>query len=118
MRMRHRTPLRTCSAKPALSGAGADPGATVAPELRDKERTLWVELGRIQSDMSRTLASEDWSRARLDSLEALRKEVTRDYRASTEEISARSPMYGIVAGQRPPLTVQDVRARVLAPSGI
>lgn len=101
-----------------VSARGLDPGDAVAPALRERERRLAARLGAIQTELSRLAAQEAWDAAGIDSLERLHRETARQYRSALDEISARSPAYAALSGHRDPLTVGDVRRRVLAPGQV
>jgi CHAT domain-containing protein len=98
-----------------VSAGGLDPGEVAPAPLRERERRVAARLGTLQTEISRAAAAEEWDAARIDSLEGRLSEAGREYRALIEEISAGSPAYGALSGQREPLRADDVRGRVLQP---
>ena len=101
-----------------LAVAANDVGGAVSPELREKERRLSVRLGEAQSALSEAVSAESWEAALVDSLHRAAEEAGREYRNVLDEISARDPAWGDLAGRRAPLGLDEVRARVLLPDQV
>ncbi|MGH2571836.1 MAG: tetratricopeptide repeat protein, partial [bacterium] len=96
-----------------LAGAAGEVGGHVEPALRDEERRLSARLREAQTVLSEAVSAETWEDARVDSLERAVEEAGREYRAVLDEISARDPAWGALAGGRAPLRLDEVRTRVL-----
>ncbi len=96
----------------ALSGMRVVAG-TSAGHLQEQERELAARLAELQSALSRAASSETWNGASSDSLETLVARAGREHRELLDEIGARDPRFGALLGSRPPLSVAEVRTRVL-----
>lgn len=97
-----------------LSGSLPEPSPSVDSNLHEKETRLAAYLGTLQEEITRQVAEDTWDEARLDSLEGLRLETARAYREVIEEIAIRDPAYAALASPRPPLSVAEIRSRVLS----
>jgi CHAT domain-containing protein len=94
-----------------LSAGSAGPVLVADSTLRAREQRISAELARLQTELSRTVAQETWNAARADSLSAGIEEQAREYRAVLEE-------GGAAAGAAVPLSLAEVRDRVLGPDQI
>jgi CHAT domain-containing protein len=101
-----------------LSGTLPEPSQNIDSTLHEKETRLAARLGTLQEDIARQVAQETWDEARLDSLEHLRLATARAFREVTEEIAVRDPVYAALASARPPLSVAEIRSRVLSPGQV
>jgi CHAT domain-containing protein/tetratricopeptide (TPR) repeat protein len=90
----------------------------IEPGLAQREREVTARLGALQAELSRAASAAAWDSARVDSLQHALDAVWRARRTASEAIATRQPAYGELRGQRRPLGVEDVRARVLLPDQV
>lgn len=101
-----------------VSGTHADPGTAVDPALREQERRLAGRLSALQTELSQAVSADSWQQSRVDSLESEREKVAQEYRRRLDEIAVLSPSYAALSGQRPTLSLDEIRARVLSPDQV